>query len=349
MNFIGSREVVPFLMRDSGPRPNSIMNGRAVISIITASMIVMASNSGGLSGKIASSLVAIVLLSGSLRRTGTSRDTQHSSVTRRRGIELSRTGVVVAATAHVALFVLVVPNSTNFARDFGGLALAYGSVLLTAIDIDRKPRSRRNVLERKRAFDLVLALLLTPVIIAAILPLAALIVIFDRRFPFYRQTRLGRFRKPFRLVKLRTMTDDSLDPQRPRWTAVDDQRVTPMGRILRRLHLDELPQIWNVLCGDLSFVGPRPERPEFAEVFAGHLPKYQSRHSVPTGITGLAQVEGFAGNSSLRRRLRCDLFYVRHVSMCFDLRIILLTIISTIKSNRRKQYNYDPDRDDTIP
>lgn len=336
-------------MRDTGPRRTLIANGLAVLSITIAAVIVIASDSAEPPGKFVSSFLAIVLLSGTLRRSGSDQSAERSQVTRRRGIELSRTAVVLAAVAHVALVVLLRRDSDIFARDLGGLAVAYGMVLLTTFAPICRSRTRREVLERKRAFDLILALFLTPAIIVAILPLALMIVVCDGQFPFYRQTRLGRFRKPFRLVKLRTMTDDPVDPQRPRWTAIEDPRVTAIGRILRRLHLDELPQIWNVLCGDLSFVGPRPERPEFAEVFAGHLPKYQSRHSVPTGITGLAQVEGFAGNSSLRRRLRCDLFYVRHVSMWFDLRIILLTIISTIKSNHRKQYNFDPDQDITIP
>jgi len=121
---------------------------------------------------------------------------------------------------------------------------------------------------------------------------------------------------------------------RPVWPEEDDPRITPLGRFMRRFWIDELPQLWNVIRGDLSLVGPRPERPPFIKAFSERLPKYPLRHRVPAGMTGLAQVMGFTGNTSLARRLHCDLRYVRAWSPWFDLRILFLTIVRIFERSR---------------
>ena len=112
------------------------------------------------------------------------------------------------------------------------------------------------------------------------------------------------------------------------WTTPDDQRVTPLGRILRQTNLDELPQLWNVLVGDMSIVGPRPERRHFVQKFSMEIPNYRVRHLVKSGITGLAQANGWRGNTSIQKRIENDLYYLEHWSLWLDLKIIFLTFIN---------------------
>jgi len=142
---------------------------------------------------------------------------------------------------------------------------------------------------------------------------------------FYRQERMGLDGKPFMMLKFRTMRADHpgdtvlLTPQ-------DDPRVTPLGRMLRRTSIDELPQFWNVLTGDMSIVGPRPERSWVVEEVRKQIPLYMLKHKMKAGITGWAQVNGWRGNTSLEKRIEHDLYYIEHWSIWFDIKIMLLTI-----------------------
>jgi exopolysaccharide biosynthesis polyprenyl glycosylphosphotransferase len=145
---------------------------------------------------------------------------------------------------------------------------------------------------------------------------------------FYRQQRVGRGGRPFVVVKFRTMVPDAEGANGAVWARQGDPRVTPVGRVLRRLRLDELPQVWNVVRGEMSFVGPRPERPQFVGQLAGALPIYRVRHAVRPGITGWAQIRhGYGGTvEDGRIKLEYDLFYVKHAGLLLDLLILLRTI-----------------------
>jgi lipopolysaccharide/colanic/teichoic acid biosynthesis glycosyltransferase len=172
-------------------------------------------------------------------------------------------------------------------------------------------------------FALALLALTSPVILAA-----ALVVRLTSRGPaFYSQTRLGRGGRPYRIWKLRTMYHNCEKLSGARWASARDPRITRAGRVLRKTHLDELPQLWNVLWGDMSLVGPRPERPEFVPELERAVPGYSERLRVRPGMTGLAQIQLPADTDldSVRRKLTCDLYYVRRQGLLLDLQILLGT------------------------
>ena len=180
----------------------------------------------------------------------------------------------------------------------------------------------------KRAGDFVLAGLLL-VGTAPLILLAGVLVKLTSRGPIiYSQVRLGLRGRPFTLYKIRTMVHDCERTSGPRWAAPGDERVTAVGRFLRRTHLDELPQLWNVLRGDMSLVGPRPERPEFVPQLEKVIPHYRQRMLVPPGLTGLAQVQlpPDTDLSSVRRKLAYDLHYVKSIGLWLDVRIVLVTV-----------------------
>jgi exopolysaccharide biosynthesis polyprenyl glycosylphosphotransferase len=178
----------------------------------------------------------------------------------------------------------------------------------------------------KRSFDLVCcasALL----VLSPLLGLLALLVKLSSPGPvFYRQARVGRDGREFQMLKFRSMRTDAEQKSGPVWTVENDPRITPLGRFLRRFSLDELPQIWNVLVGDMSLVGPRPERKVFVDKFRHQMPRYFERHRVRSGLTGWAQVHGLRGNTSIEERTLYDLHYVENWSLALDVKIILMTL-----------------------
>jgi exopolysaccharide biosynthesis polyprenyl glycosylphosphotransferase len=178
----------------------------------------------------------------------------------------------------------------------------------------------------KRSFDLVCSalglVLLSPVLLAI-----ALWVRLDSPGPvLYAQERVGMNGRRFRMLKFRTMRADAEVEGKPGWTRPGDPRRTRAGRVLRPLSLDELPQLWNVFRGEMSLVGPRPERPMYVEQFRGSVPRYMLRHHVKAGVTGWAQVNGLRGDTPLDQRIEYDLDYIRNWSLGFDLKILLLTL-----------------------
>ena len=178
----------------------------------------------------------------------------------------------------------------------------------------------------KRAFDIAVSLLLL-VLTLPVLLLAMLAVRIDSRGPaLYWQERVGRGGTLFKICKLRTMRVDA-EQSGPQWAALGDPRTTRIGGLLRRLRIDELPQILNVLKGEMSFVGPRPERPFFVEQLQREIPLYAERHAVKPGITGWAQVNYPYGASieDARKKLTFDLDYVRRANLLLDLLIVLAT------------------------
>jgi Undecaprenyl-phosphate glucose phosphotransferase len=179
----------------------------------------------------------------------------------------------------------------------------------------------------KRAIDIVIssaALLLLAIPFWAI---AALVKISSRGDVFYQQERMGLDGKPFMIYKFRSMyTGAELDTG-PVFASEQDPRRTPVGKLLRRSNIDELPQLWNVLKGDMSIVGPRPERPLFVAQFKDKIPSYMLRHKVKAGITGWAQVNGWRGNTSIEKRIEYDLYYIENWSVRLDLKIMWLTLL----------------------
>ena len=179
---------------------------------------------------------------------------------------------------------------------------------------------------QKRVFDIVVSgiglLLAAPVLLL----IAAAVWATSGRPIFYRQERMGLDGKLFSMWKFRTMATNAEDGSGPRWASPDDPRRTPLGPILRGTSLDELPQLWNVLRGDMSLVGPRPERPVFIEEFRREIPGYMLRHKVKAGVTGWAQVNGWRGDTCLNERVDHDIYYIENWSLGLDVRILVLTL-----------------------
>jgi Undecaprenyl-phosphate glucose phosphotransferase len=179
----------------------------------------------------------------------------------------------------------------------------------------------------KRAIDIAISSAALVVFAIPIAVIAALVRLTSKGPAFFRQERMGLDGKSFSIVKFRSMHDEAEKETGPVWTQRNDPRVTALGRFLRRSNLDELPQLWNVFRGDMSIVGPRPERPHFVEQFRHRIPQYMLRHKVKSGLTGWAQVNGWRGNTALDKRIEYDLYYIENWSVRLDLKIMWLTVV----------------------
>jgi len=179
----------------------------------------------------------------------------------------------------------------------------------------------------KRAFDIIVSLVGLILLLPFFLVTAVLIKLTSKGPVFYIQTRVGLDGKHFKIIKFRTMITNAEKETGAIWSPPNDKRVTKIGRVLRKLSVDELPQLINVLAGHMSLVGPRPERPELVEKFKQHIPNYMLRHSVKTGITGWAQVHGLRGNTPLDKRIEFDIYYIQNWSFRLDLEILWRTIL----------------------
>jgi len=180
----------------------------------------------------------------------------------------------------------------------------------------------------KRAGDIAIATVVSFLTLSMLTACAVAIRLTSPGPVLYRQKRIGLNGQPFVLYKLRSMRAEAEPPDKPQWASHEDPRVTSVGRWLRRYHLDELPQLFNILKGDMSFVGPRPERPEFVELLAENVPFYRFRHAVKPGLTGWAQINHPYGASieDAQRKLAFDLFYVERAGVLFDMFIIMRTL-----------------------
>nr|HPQ39125.1 exopolysaccharide biosynthesis polyprenyl glycosylphosphotransferase [bacterium] len=202
---------------------------------------------------------------------------------------------------------------------------------IPVINLTETPLSGANIIV-KRIFDVVLAslglILLSPVMI-----LIALIVKLTSQGPvLYRQKRMGLDLKTFDILKFRSMYVNEPGENGTGWTRTNDPRITPFGRFIRNWNLDELPQLFNVLRGDMSLVGPRPEQPAFVDEFRERYPRYMIRHKVKAGITGWAQVHGYRGDTSIKKRLEYDMQYIENWSLAMDCKILLMTAFQTCKN-----------------
>lgn len=185
----------------------------------------------------------------------------------------------------------------------------------------------------KRFFDVVISFIVLVLTFPLLLIIGMLIRLTSEGPAIYKQTRVGRYEKPFTIFKFRTMFDNAEKDSGPLWASKNDPRITPLGKWLRKLRFDELPQFVNVLKGDMSLVGPRPERPHFVKQFSDEVPLYSRRHRVRPGITGWAQVKWKYDTSmdDVREKTKYDLFYIENASMSMDAKILINTIMTVVK------------------
>lgn len=203
---------------------------------------------------------------------------------------------------------------------------------LPVINIRYVPLSNTLNAAIKRFFDIILSAI-GIVVLSPLLLILAIVVRCSSKGPvIFKQERIGLHNKSFRIYKFRTMRVQEASEEKKGWTTKDDPRVTKSGKFMRRFNLDELPQLFNILKGDMSIVGPRPERPQFVEQFKEEIPRYMIKHQVRPGLTGWAQVSGFRGDTSIHKRISYDLYYIENWSLGFDLKIMFLTIFKGFKN-----------------
>ena len=219
--------------------------------------------------------------------------------------------------------IMVIPDLFEFATLRGGIGEFEGMPIISLRDT---PLYGWNIVI-KRVADIVLSLIIILITSPLMLGISLLIKATSRGPVFYSQERMGLDGKIFNMLKFRTMTIEAEKETGPVWAAKDDFRRTSIGSFLRKTSLDELPQFFNVLKGDMSIVGPRPERKFFIQQFRDKIPKYMLRHKMKAGITGWAQISGWRGNTSLEKRIECDLYYIENWSLRLDLEIMWLTIL----------------------
>ena len=197
---------------------------------------------------------------------------------------------------------------------------------LPVINIRHVPLSNTFNMMVKRCMD-VCGSLAAIVLFSPVMLLMALLIKLTSPGPLiFKQERVGLHNRPFQMYKFRSMGVQNPKEEKKAWTVPGDPRVTPVGKIIRMTSIDELPQLFNVLKGDMSLVGPRPERPLFVEKFREEIPRYMIKHQVRPGMTGWAQINGYRGNTSIRRRIDYDLYYIENWSVGLDIKILFLTI-----------------------
>ncbi|MBR5359854.1 MAG: undecaprenyl-phosphate glucose phosphotransferase, partial [Lachnospiraceae bacterium] len=178
----------------------------------------------------------------------------------------------------------------------------------------------------KRLFDIISSLAAL-IILSPFLLIVAVVIKCTSKGPIiFKQERVGLHNKSFNMYKFRTMYVQDSEEEAKAWTTKNDPRVTKVGKFFRRTSIDELPQLVNILKGDMSVVGPRPERPQFVEKFKEEIPRYMIKHQVRPGLTGWAQINGFRGDTSIRKRIDYDIYYIENWSFGFDIKIIFLTV-----------------------
>ena len=180
----------------------------------------------------------------------------------------------------------------------------------------------------KRAVDIVgsfIGIIVTsPIMIAA----AIAVKVSSKGPVIYKQERIGLNGEPFMMYKFRSMEVQEETEEKKGWTTRNDPRVTKVGAFLRKFSIDELPQLFNIFVGKMSLVGPRPERPQFVEKFKEQIPRYMVKHQVRPGLTGWAQINGYRGDTSIRMRIDCDLYYIENWTVALDIKILFMTLLT---------------------
>jgi len=230
---------------------------------------------------------------------------------------------IIDQTSREVVDVRVVPDLLQFIAIRARLEDLDGIPMIAINDV---PLQGFNAV-LKRVLDMLISAAALAVLAIPIAIIAILVKLTSRGPVFYHQERMGLDGRAFTVYKFRSMYAGAEDVTGPIWAREDDPRATPLGRFLRRFDLDELPQFWNVLKGEMSIVGPRPERPYFVQQFKQRIPQYMLRHKVKAGITGWAQVNGWRGNTSLEKRIEYDLYYIENWSVGLDLKIMWLTLL----------------------
>ena len=197
---------------------------------------------------------------------------------------------------------------------------------IPVIHVRRVPLNIMRNRAAKRAVDLigetVAIILFSPVMLLTVLVVA----LTEEGSVIYRQERVGLHNQVFYMYKFRSMIMQDEEKEKAEWSTRNDPRITPVGKLIRRTSIDELPQLFNVLKGEMSLVGPRPERPQFVQKFRDEIPRYMVKHQVRPGMTGWAQINGYRGDTSIEKRIEYDLYYIENWTMVFDMKILILTI-----------------------
>lgn len=197
---------------------------------------------------------------------------------------------------------------------------------IPVIHVRRVPLNIMRNRVAKRAVDLIGAtvaiILFSPVMLLTVLVVA----LTEEGSVIYRQERVGLHNQVFYMYKFRSMIMQDEEKEKAEWSTRNDPRITPVGKLIRRKSIDELPQLFNVLKGEMSLVGPRPERPQFVQKFRDEIPRYMVKHQVRPGMTGWAQINGYRGDTSIEKRIEYDLYYIENWTMVFDMKILILTI-----------------------
>ncbi len=237
--------------------------------------------------------------------------------------EYSKLEKIVGLCEKSGVHTKFIPDYSNFfptkpyTEDLNGLPV---------INIRNVPLSNTFNRILKRLFDFTGALLC---LLLFGLPMILVAIIIKATSPgpiIFSQIRIGNHNKEFKMYKFRSMEVQCESKEKRAWTTMNDPRVTKIGKIIRKTSIDELPQLFNVLKGEMSLVGPRPERPFFVEKFKEEIPRYMIKHQVPPGLTGWAQVNGYRGDTSIRKRIDCDLYYIENWTLGFDIKILFLTV-----------------------
>ena len=196
---------------------------------------------------------------------------------------------------------------------------------IPVIHVRRVPLNIMRNRAAKRAVDLIGAtvaiILFSPVMLLTVLVVA----LTEEGSVIYRQERVGLHNQVFYMYKFRSMIMQDEEKEKAEWSTRNDPRITPVGKLIRRTSIDELPQLFNVLKGEMSLVGPRPERPQFVQKFRDEIPRYMVKHQVRPGMTGWAQINGYRGNTSIEKRIEYDLYYIENWTLGFDFKILFLT------------------------
>ena len=196
---------------------------------------------------------------------------------------------------------------------------------MPVINIRRVPLNNMLNAVAKRCVD-IFGALVAIILFSPVMLVTSIIIKVTSPGPLiFKQERIGKHNRPFYMYKFRSMVVQDEKDEKKGWTTKNDPRVTPIGRFIRKTSIDELPQLFNILIGDMSLVGPRPERPQFVEKFKEEIPRYMIKHQVRPGLTGWAQVNGYRGDTSIQKRIEFDLYYIENWTMGFDFKIIFLT------------------------